>query len=431
MNAEDHKLLSETGPATRMGQLLRRYWLPAILSSEVLADGAPVRVTLLGEELIAFRDSEGRVGLFDEFCSHRGASLYYGRNGGGGLACWYHGWKYDVTGRCLATPNEPSGNRLAEKIRHKAYPCRDINGVVWAYLGPEGTAPELPGLEWLHVPAANVYVSKRLQRCHWTQGMEGDIDPGHLPFLHSTTIDNTEEHSKHSSASWLKADLTPKMEWVPRAESLLFASRRNSDNDTYFWRIGQWFMPCFTTIPAFPGDGPLSGHAWVPIDDRSSWVYTFTWHPTRAITAAEKERFLGGSAVHAELKPGTFEPACNATNEYAGDGFARREEDGLQPWMRIRRFQDQDICITETMGKNGLFDRTKEHLGSSDAILVRVRNTLMNAARRLEEGVQPPRDPREYRLRPVSVQLPRSVAQWADAVAERMDTRPETFEPSV
>jgi phthalate 4,5-dioxygenase oxygenase subunit len=427
MTPEDHELLGRVGPGTPLGGLLRRYWTPALLSSELPErDGAPLRVRLFGEDLVAYRDSQGRVGLLREFCSHRGASLYYARNGEGGLRCWYHGWKYDVEGNCIDTPNEPSPARLKERIRQLAYPTRERNGVVWAYLGPREKMPAMPELEHLLVPESHVFVSKRIQQCFWTQGMEGDLDPSHLAFLHAATIEATEEHAGHSSAEWMQKDLSPKIELFPRAAGILYGSRRNADENTYFWRIAQWMIPFHTTIPGFPGDGPLSGHAWVPMDDASSWVFTFTWHPKRPITEEERQRNLTGSAMHAELSPGSFMPARNKSTGYVAPGT----ETLRQPWMRIKRFQDQDIAVTESMGQ--LYDRTQENLGVSDAVVARMRYTMITAARRLHEGQAPPGlNPADFRMRPISVQLPRSVEAWADAVAEAIDARPETFRASV
>ncbi|MFM9967901.1 MAG: Rieske 2Fe-2S domain-containing protein [Burkholderiales bacterium] len=425
MTPEESQLFSQTGPGTIMGDLLRRFWVPAVLSSELVAAGSPVRVRLYGENLVAFRNQDGRVGLFGESCAHRGASLYFGQNGNGGLRCWYHGWKYDLDGRCLETPNEPNDN-LQKRVRQKAYPCIEKNGAVWAYLGPADSKPPLPSLEWLQVPEDQVFVSKRTQMCHWSQGMEGDLDPRHLAFLHAGTIDATEEHAGHASAEWLKQDLTPILEAVAKPVGLMFAARRNADAESYFWRVGQWMMPFFTTIPAFPGLGPLAGHAWVPADDGQCNVFTFSWHPTRALQKEELAMMHSGTAMHAALTPGSFQPLCNMGNEYAGPNGAPAK----QPWMRIKRFQDQDICITESIGPQ--YDRAEENLGSSDAVIGRVRAMLMGAAKALREGREPPgRDPAEYRMRPISVQLPRTTTAWADEIAEAVDTRPETFRASV
>ncbi len=218
----------------------------------------------------------------------------------------------------------------------------------------------------------------------------------------------------------------PVIEAVPKSAGLMFAARRNADADSYFWRVGQWMMPFFTTIPAFPGLGPLAGHAWVPADDGCSTVFTFSWHSTRPLTREELAVMNSGTAVHAGLIPGTFMPMCNRSNEYAGPDAPPAQ----QPWMRIKRFQDQDICITESIGAD--FDRTEENLGSSDAVIGRVRATLASAARGLREGREPPgRNPAEYRMRPVSVQLPRNTPSWAEEIAAAVDTRPETFRASV
>ena len=236
MSPENHRLLAETVAGTRMGTLLRRYWMPALLSRELEADGAPVRVKLLGEDLVAFRDTDGRVGLLREFCAHRGASLYLAQNEERGLRCWYHGWKYDTEGNVLEMPCEPADTPLLARVKQPAYPCIERNGVVWTYLGPPGSKPGLPELEYLLVPESHVFVSKRLQLCHWTQGMDGDLDPGHVPFLHKGLLDKVVEHAGHASTGWMVQDLHPKQEVHQIPGGLLYASRRNARPESYYWR---------------------------------------------------------------------------------------------------------------------------------------------------------------------------------------------------
>src|SRR6266568_571750 len=181
----DHQLLACTGPNTPMGKLLRRYWVPALLSEELPEpDCLPVRVRLLSEDLVAFKDSSGQVGLLGESCSHRGTSLYFASSEDGGLRCPYHGWKYNVCGDCIDMPNEPAATSFKDKIHHLAYPCVERNGVVWTYMGPPEKQGPLPELEYMVLPRDQVYVTKRIQQCHWTQGMDGDMDPTHVPFLH-------------------------------------------------------------------------------------------------------------------------------------------------------------------------------------------------------------------------------------------------------
>ena len=232
MTPDDHHFLTRTGRGTPMGDFLRRYWTAALLSRELPeADGAPLRVRLLGEDLIAFRDSDGMVGLLGEHCAHRGASLYFGKNGESGLRCLYHGWKYDRDGNCIDMPNEPPHSRFCEKVKQTAYPCVERNGVVWAYLGPRDAMPPLPELEWLTVPESHVYVSKCLRECHWTQGMEGDIDSVHVGFLHQGVFAKRAEALNHRSAQWLVTNQTPveEIEEIPGRVSSRDASRCRCD----------------------------------------------------------------------------------------------------------------------------------------------------------------------------------------------------------
>ena len=186
LSQEDNELLTRVGPGTVMGSLMRQYWLPIMLSSEVPEpDCKPLRVKLLGEDLIAFRDADGRVGLVEEHCAHRGASLYFARNEHGGLRCVYHGWMYDVSGRCVDMPNEPAWSNFKDKVSITAYACRERNGLVWAYMGPRKDPPPLPDLEFNLIPPEHVLLWKHLQESNWVQGLEGNIDSSHLSFLHA------------------------------------------------------------------------------------------------------------------------------------------------------------------------------------------------------------------------------------------------------
>jgi phenylpropionate dioxygenase-like ring-hydroxylating dioxygenase large terminal subunit len=423
----DHELLAATGSATPMGNLLRRYWVAGLLSRELPApDGAPLRLRLLGEDLIAFRGSDGVVGLLAEHCSHRGASLYFGKNAENGLRCWYHGWKYDRDGNCIDMPNEPPQTRFCGKVKHRAYPCIERNGVVWTYMGPRETMPPLPELEWLTVPESHVYVSKCIRECHWTQGMEGDLDSVHLGILHQDIFKKRASALGHNSASWIIRDLTPAEEIIEHPAGIMNATYRDVEDNQRYWKVGQWYLPWFTQVPGFVGDGPLGGHAWIPIDDKRCWVFAFTYHPARPLN----ERELSGkgeiAAFHATTLPGSATTACNASNDYAGPDAPPAP----QPWMRITNVQAQDIAMTEGMGP--LYDRTQEHLGHSDRRVTLTRRRLIAAARALAQDEEPPgRDPKDYRRRPVSLLLPRNVPSWIEAIADAIDARPETFAPSI
>ena len=427
MTPAEHEFLAQTGAGTVMGDFLRRYWVAALLSRELPEpDGAPVKVRLLGEDLIAFRDTNGRVGLLGAHCSHRGAPLYFGHNEECGLRCWFHGWKYDVDGNCVDMPNELPQHRFAEKIRHKAYPCVEKNGVVWTYMGPPENKPAMPELEWLTVPESHVYVSKCLRECHWTQGMEGDLDSVHVGFLHAEVFNRRARFLKHASADWLTANPTPREEIVSTPAGSLHATWRDADAGNHYWKISQWFVPWFTTIPGFVGDGPLGGHAWVPVDDSHCWVFAFSWHPTRSLTAQELTGKSSVAAFHAETYADSSITVCNRTNDYAGPDAPPAR----QPWMRITDVQAQDIAMTEGMGF--LYDRTKENLGRSDRLVMLTRRRLIEAAEAVAAGGEPPgMNPRDYRKRPLSCVLPRDVPSWTDAVADAIDARPETFRASV
>src|SRR3954471_912864 len=185
LTREDNELLTRIGPATPMGEVMRRYWQPALISSEFPErDGAPVRLRLLGEDLVAFRDTNGRVGILGANCPHRGAPLYFGRNEDSGIRCIYHGWKFDVEGRCLEMPNAPGDRDIRNKVRAKNYRCVERNGIVWAYMGA-GEPPPMPELGWSEVAIEQKLVTKQLLECNYAQALEGDLDPSHVSFLHA------------------------------------------------------------------------------------------------------------------------------------------------------------------------------------------------------------------------------------------------------
>src|SRR3954467_12663018 len=226
MRAEQNELLTRTGLGTPMGELFRRYWLPALLAEELPEpDCPPVRVKLLSERLIAFRDTENRLGLIDEFCAHRGVSLWFGRNEESGLRCPYHGWKYDVTGQCIEIPSEADNPRLCQRMKLKSYPLVERGGVLWTYMGPKEQQPPLPELEWATVPDNHRFISKRLQECNYLQAMEGGIDSSHVSFLHQYDLHHDAWLGNERSARYL-ADKSPKFEVAESSGGLLIGARR-------------------------------------------------------------------------------------------------------------------------------------------------------------------------------------------------------------
>ncbi len=384
MKAEHNRLLTRTGADTQMGALLRRYWTPLLVSSELPEnDCPPVRVKALGERLLAFRDSQGRLGLIDEFCAHRGVSLWFGRNEECGLRCPYHGWKYDVNGQCVDVPSEAEASGYARKIKLTAYPLIEAGGILWTYMGAPEHQPEFPGFEWLRLPPGHLYVSKRLQECNYLQAMEGGLDSSHVSWLHSMEL-HTDPLHKQTLGAAFQADRAPRFEIVESEGGLLIGARRKAEPGQIYWRVTQWILPFYQMIPPY-GDNALNGHAWTPVDDENCWAWTFTWHPTRPLSDAELSAMRGGHGVHVEYEPGTFRPKFNRDNDY---GMDRAGQKAGRTFSGVHGVAQQDASVQESMGV--IVDRTRENLCTSDNAIIMARQRLLRAAQGLADGVAPP-----------------------------------------
>jgi phenylpropionate dioxygenase-like ring-hydroxylating dioxygenase large terminal subunit len=362
-----------------------------MLASELPApDCPPVRVKLLGEDLIAFRDTHGRVGLLDEFCPHRRASLFWGRNEECGLRCVYHGWKFDPSGACVDMPNEPAQYAFENKVRTKAYSTQEYGGVIWAYLGPPDHVPELPKLEWARVPDSHRYVSKRFQETNYLQAIEGGIDSSHSNFLHATldafrVTDSYIEKTRNSAnlrAKYHLMDKAPRFSVKKTDYGLVIAVRRNAEEDTYYWRLTQFLLPSHTMIPYQKGHS-IHGHCWVPRDDRTCWVWTMTWNPDDSLSREDREAIENDTFVHAKVEPVTFRPLRNQDNNYLID----REQQRKATMTGIHGFAAQDQALQESMGP--VVDRTRERLGTSDTAIIATRRLLLQEIRSLQQGEAP------------------------------------------
>jgi phthalate 4,5-dioxygenase len=403
---EQNEALTRTGRGTPVGELLRRYWLPVLLAGELPEpDCPPVRVRALGERLIAFRDTAGRLGLVSEFCAHRGVSLWFGRNEQHGIRCPYHGWKYDVDGQCVDVPSEPADNGFCAKIRLEAYPCIERAGVIWAYLGPKEARPAEPAYDWTRVPDSHRYVSKRLQECSWLQAMEGALDSIHSAFLHRYTVgDDPLLKRDPASRALLEADRNPKFIPTVSPAGLYVATRRDAGADAYYWRVTQWLMPCFSFFPPY-GDNPYGGHAFVPIDDERCWVFSIDYQPGRALSAAEREAAHAGKGIHVRLIEGTFTPVANKRNDYLVDRAAQKAK---QTFSGVFDVGVQDAAIQESMG--AIQDRSREQLVSSDNGIIMTRRRLGEAATLVAQGKAPPGlDASAQGARAMSMVVPRDV----------------------
>jgi phenylpropionate dioxygenase-like ring-hydroxylating dioxygenase large terminal subunit len=426
LKPEQNELLTRTGPGTLTGDLFRRYWLPILLSEELPdPDCPPVRVHLLSEKLVAFRDTKGRLGLISEFCAHRGVSLYFGRNEECGLRCAYHGWKFDVEGQCVDVPSEVEDEGFRQRIRLKSYPCIEQGGVIWTYMGPPEFKPDPPGLEWSLVPETHRFVSKRFQDCNYLQAMEGGIDSSHVSFLHSGALNTDPLFRGSKGNTYNLQDRNPRFEVVESEGGLLIGARRNADNGNYYWRITQWLMPCYTIIPP-RGEHPIGAHAWVPIDDEHCFAWSINYHPTRALSVRERKTMESGGGIHVKCIPGTFFPVANKSNDYLIDRTAQHA--GLT-YSGVEGIAMQDASLQESTGP--IQDRTQENLASSDNGIIMARQRLMKAAKNLVKGIAPPAlDPAAQSVRSASVVLPAD-QPFHLAAKEALQAQPDTAPASV
>ncbi|MGH2363472.1 MAG: Rieske 2Fe-2S domain-containing protein, partial [Chloroflexota bacterium] len=274
LSQQDNELVTQVGPGTLMGGLMRQYWIPTLLSSELPApDCDPLRVMVLGEQLIAFRDSNGKVGLVANACPHRGASLFFGRNEDCGLRCVYHGWKFDVSGECVDMPNEPAESNFKHKVRATAYPCVERGGMVWSYLGPRRPTPELPDFEGIGLPEGEYRVNAVQRECNWLQALEGDVDTCHIGFLHGGHR-KLEQAKPGTFAYYSLRDRAPRYAVVDTDYGAMYGAYRDAEPGHEYWRIAQFLMPFYTMPPQNVLGLRTGPRAWVPMDDTHTLVFS-------------------------------------------------------------------------------------------------------------------------------------------------------------
>ena len=429
---EEAELLVRVGPGTPMGEFFRQYWMPVAMSSELPeCDGPPLRVRVLGENLVAYRGTNGAVGLIAEACPHRGASLWFGRNEEAGLRCVYHGWKFDVTGACIDMPNELAESNFKHKIRATAYPCVERGRLVWAYLGPLDPPPPFPRLPFTTVPDDHVLVRKMYEGANWLQNLQGSIDPSHAPFLHGVISD--EERARRMAARSFHADYHMRQQgWrfesVETPMGLMVAGRLSVEGDQYYWRVNILLLPFYTLVGNDWGEDPLANiQAFVPIDDEHTMSYTAVWHPTHPLPVhllADPTRgaTVPGFAPRDPTRTGSeWLPEANEHNDYMLDRHKQRTE----TLTGLPSIAAQDQAVIESQGPLGY--HTKEHLGTTDGAIISARRTYMRAARALREhGALPVGvlDTDEYQVRAPAKVLPRSVTNWVVALRDYYNLRP-------
>ena len=389
VSADENTLLTQTGAGTPMGTLMRRYWQPLALTAE-LPDERPVKeIRVMGEDLVVFRDEAGCYGALHRRCAHRSGDLSFGRLEDGGLRCPYHGWLYDVRGRCLDQPAEPAGRKFCDKIHQPAYPCIELNGIVYGYMGP-GDPPLFPGFDWSIAPDTHSFVFKGYQQANWLQATEGEIDPAHLSYLHCYLKDEIDEDNSYGFDQFLAPaedtdiSVTQLMREIPNPR--LEIENTDFGVRVYALRDAGSFMHVRVTNYLFPNAAVVAvGTDWtlvqihVPIDDGSNWRYDIFYSFRAPI---DKESLLR-ERLNTYTLP-DYIPARNRTNRYLFD--AAEQKTGTYVGIGYD-FNIHDNCILE--GQGPIQDRTREHLGYTDKAIVAARKMLMTALKAPDNGSLP------------------------------------------
>jgi hypothetical protein len=397
LSREDNERLTRVGPGTPMGELMRRYWVPVVFSHQIpKPDCPPVRAKLLGENLVAFRDTSGKPGLVAEACPHRLASLFFGRNEEGGLRCVYHGIKFNRHGECMDVPciapgttTETQINAIRRQMRTRAYPCEERGGVVFAYMGPPELKPAFPDLEWTRVDDDQRFATRHIQECNWLQGLEGGFDATHLTFLHGGAAEPSRK-------------FVPSLyEVVPTDFGFVVGTARDLGGPVFHWNINVMLMPFHKIISSVPH----AAHMWMPIDDENTMLYSIDFKPegSGAFTAEELERSRAFKGIHTENIPGTDHAVRNKSNDYMID---RELQASGASYTGMKGLGIQDCGIQESMGP--IVDRQGEHLLIGDTAIVKIRDLLLKTLRDMEEGKPlPGLDPKTHRVRSTRYEAPK------------------------
>ena len=422
---EDNELLTRVGSGTLMGELFRQYWIPVVPVSHIEEPGGkPLRVKLLGEDLVAFRAGNGTVGVVGAYCSHRLGPLYFGHIEDDGIRCPYHGWKYAPGGKCIDMPNVPPEHQFKEQIQHPGYPCVEHGGVIWIYMGSSDELPALPEFEFTMVPEDQRQFRLFHHECNYLQALEGGIDPTHVMWLHSPYDLSDSEISKENQPPQQQVanksgKKTPEsVEIVDTAGGFMYGAKRSIGDGESLWRINQFILPFFT-MP--PGGDFRGGRMWVPIDDENCIKWMYGWYPTQKIMESTKESMGRNLGDGEDYVPATNEPYGHVIPK------ARRANDYLIDWdiqknrrIGIAGVNLQDKCVQENEGPTPILDRTKETLCVGDLTIVKARKILKEAALALHENGSIPvgvRDASIYRVRAASTKVPDNI-NWVEGVKD-------------
>jgi len=385
LTKDQNELLCRVEGSAPMGGIMRHHWLPVCLSEEVAEkDGAPVKARLVGEDLVVFRDSNGKLGVLDEHCPHRGASLVFGRNEECGLRCLYHGWKFDTEGNILEMSSEPDGSAMKNSLKQRAYPVREAGGFIWAWLGPKDQVREFEPPAWAPQPGIKYAIVKMHAACNWAQVLEGSIDSAHSSSLHSTNMPSAEvDGAKATETAWPRpsTDKAPRLQFEPTSYGFRYAALRKPIRDpetNQYVRTTLFIAPFTVLIP--PNDQYNLAQMLVPIDDVNTMFYWIAWHPDpkKGISQAAWRKFC--AATVGEDIDEHFMKKRTLVNRYLQDRQAMKRGD----FTGIEGIPTQDMAMWESMGP--IADRSKDHPGSSDVAVVQFRRMMMSAAKKFSEG---------------------------------------------
>jgi phthalate 4,5-dioxygenase len=371
-------LMTQTGPGTPAGKLLRSYWQPVAASEEMPIGGAPIPIRIMSEDLVLFRDDKDRLGLIGLHCAHRGTDLSYGRVEDGGLRCLYHGWLFDINGRCLDQPAQPADKKFCDKIRHPAYPVQEKGGCIWTYMG-EGKPPLIPDFEFLTAPEPNRVTFRVIQMCNWLQGLESSTDPAHTTYLHRRPAGTASVRSGNDVAA-LRGDDPPEISTQNTAYGTRIFALHNAPNGRKYLRVNNYVYPSGATPSTSTGESGYQGRWYVPIDDHSHVRFEFFYRHSQPLNkeALRKNRAenVGPDLRHIRRPENRYlqdREELKAGKSYGGMGL---------------HFPSQDAFAIETQG--AVQDRTREHLGSTDIFITAVRRTLLKAIEQVQEGKEAP-----------------------------------------
>jgi phenylpropionate dioxygenase-like ring-hydroxylating dioxygenase large terminal subunit len=428
LTMDSNDILTRVGPGTPMGELMREYWIPACLPQELKADATPTRLKLLGEKLIAFRDTEGRIGIMDHRCPHRCASMFFGRNEEGGIRCAYHGWKYDVEGNCLDQPNIPEDQRFTDRVKAKAYKVAELGGMVWVYMGKRKVPPPLPALESLGLPEDERMVMCHMRDCNWLQSLEGDIDTSHFGFLHVGAVqpDQVDPDTMHR---WTVIDRAPRYHVKETDWGTMYTAYRPADPGNLYYRFAHFIFPFFSQVPDGNFRDMIQATLSVPLDDSHTMTYLLSWSKReQALRTFKDGSPIPGASLGREFLPtttdwlGRWRLKANRGNDYLIDRDAQKSG---KSYSGIQGIGQQDQAMVESMEgpEEGIVDRSFEHLAASDRMIAVTRRCLIAAAQaHQKDGSIPPTVDRPELTRGArgGSFIASEKIDWLDAYAEEL-----------